>query len=361
MQILIDAIYVNNGGGKVLLDYLIQSLECTNHSFHYLLDDRIENKHAKIKESNSVTYLNAGLLKRFAFYRENRTKFSSILCFGNIPPPLKCKGKVFTYFHQPLYIDKIPNDFKKFEKLKFQVKISILNFCAKNSNFWLVQNDRIKKGLATKFGINTETIEVLPFYPSVKYQGEAVSKILNTYIYVSNASPHKNHSNLIEAFCDFYDKNKIGTLTVTVDDKYEEIFQLIVNKQNENYPIINVGFISHQELSKIYTETEFLIFPSFAESFGLGLIEAIENDCTIIASDLPYTHAVCIPSLIFDPYDKDSITNAFERSLEKSYKKSESLVQNKINEIVNLLQNENSKQNPPYHWRNRIVRKCCIK
>lgn len=343
MQILIDAIYINNGGGKVLLDYLIQSLEKTNHSFHYLLDGRIENKHPKIKESNCVTYLEASLRKRFAFYKNNRTKFSSILCFGNIPPPLKCEGNVFTYFHQPLYIDEIPDDFKIFEKLKFKVKISILNFYSKNSNFWLVQNDRIKTGLATKFSINTETIKVLPFYPSIKFQGETVSKILNTYIYVSNAAPHKNHSNLIEAFCDFYDKKKNGTLTVTVDAKYEGIFDLIVKKQNENYPIINVGFVSHQELSKIYAETEFLIFPSFAESFGLGLIEAIENDCTIIASDLPYTHAVCIPSLMFDPYDKDSISNAFERSLEKSYKKSESLVQNNINEIVNLLQNENTK------------------
>ena len=37
-MILIDALYINNGGGKVLLDYLVEHLEVTNLPIYYLLD-----------------------------------------------------------------------------------------------------------------------------------------------------------------------------------------------------------------------------------------------------------------------------------------------------------------------------------
>lgn len=337
MQILIDAMYINNGGGKVLLDFLITSLEDTNSTYCYLLDSRIKNKHPKIKESNTVLYLRASLFKRIKFYYKNKNNFKSILCFGNIPPLLKCNCIVFTYFHQPLYIDNIPKSFNFIEKLKFQVKIQILKFNSKNSNFWIVQNERVKSGLGSKFRISSNAIKIIPFFPSLKYLGEKVDKVENSYVYVSNAAPHKNHKNLIEAFCNFYDEFKIGELMLTVDKKYFEIFDLIELKQNANYPIKNLGFISHNALSKIYAQTEFLIFPSFAESFGLGLVEAIENNCNIIASDLPYTDAVCIPSIVFNPKNRLSIFKALEKSIKKTFPKSESKVQNQINDLIALL------------------------
>jgi glycosyltransferase involved in cell wall biosynthesis len=342
-MILIDAIYINNGGGKVLLDFLISSLESTTDSYFYLLDSRVENRLPKIKESNKVLYLESSLVKRYQFYKENKASFKSILCFGNIPPLVKCECEVFTYFHQPLYIDPIPKDFGFVETIKFQIKILILKWNAKNSDKWLVQNQRIQIGLSKKFKIELNDIDILPFFPSVKYAGEVIKKIANTYIYVSNAAPHKNHKNLIEAFCDFYDQRNVGELFLTVDKNFVEIAELIKGKQELKYPIVNLGFITHSELARKYAQTEFLIFPSFAESFGLGLLEAIENNCNIIASDLPYTYAVCKPSIVFDPNSKKAITNAFVISLGKTFPSSQSLVQNKIKEIINLLHHENTK------------------
>ena len=50
-------------------------------------------------------------------------------------------------------------------------------------------------------------------------------------------------------------------------------------------------------LQKEYLSSEFLMFPSLTESFGLGLIEAIECGCKVIGADLPYTYEVCEPHL----------------------------------------------------------------
>ena len=42
-MILIDAIYINNSGGKVLLDYLVEKTEVEKIDCFYLFDDRCKN------------------------------------------------------------------------------------------------------------------------------------------------------------------------------------------------------------------------------------------------------------------------------------------------------------------------------
>ena len=85
-MLLIDALYINVGGGKVLLNYLISELEKTDYPVHYLLDERIREQHPKVKKSNQVLCLVAGIKSRKQFYKLNKNAFSKVLCFGNIPP-----------------------------------------------------------------------------------------------------------------------------------------------------------------------------------------------------------------------------------------------------------------------------------
>ena len=56
-MILVDAIYINNSGGKILLDYLIINLEKSNTKILYLLDTRVINKIPSIMSSNDVIFL----------------------------------------------------------------------------------------------------------------------------------------------------------------------------------------------------------------------------------------------------------------------------------------------------------------
>jgi hypothetical protein len=66
-------------------------------------------------------------------------------------------------------------------------------------------------------------------------------------------------------------------------------------------------------------------------------VEAIENGCKVIGADLPYTYAVCKPSLVFNPLEVDSITEALSLSLQKNTINSESKVKNEINTLISLL------------------------
>ena len=77
-MILVDAVFINVGGGKILLDYLISKLELTHLNITYLLDKRVENKIQLIKSSNSVLFIEPSLKVRNNFYRNNKVKFSKI-------------------------------------------------------------------------------------------------------------------------------------------------------------------------------------------------------------------------------------------------------------------------------------------
>lgn len=336
-MILIDALYINNSGGKVLLDYLILRLDNTTIDTHFLLDERIIGNHPKIK-SDKVTYLKGSFFKRHLFYLKNRHQFSKILCFGNLPPNLRLNAEVFTYFHQMIYLD-VPKEFSFLERLKFKLKILVLRYIKTNTNYWLVQSNLIKEKLGKKLNIAFEKIAILPFYPQFERLDQLkVIRIETTYLYVSNAMPHKNHKRLINTFCQFYDQYQKGKLILTVNEDYSEVLELIDNKQRHGYPIENVGFVERIALQKIYQAAEFLIFPSVTESFGLGLIEAIECGCKVIGADLPYTYEICNPTLVFDPLNEHSLFNAFEKSLNTvKLQPTVPIIQNNIKQIIDLL------------------------
>jgi glycosyltransferase involved in cell wall biosynthesis len=335
-MVLIDALYINNGGGKILLDYLILQLKKSNLNIYFLLDDRIIGKHPEIN-TDKVTYLKGSFVKRHSFYLKNKHRFSKVLCFGNLPPNIRLNAVVFTYFHQIIYLN-IPNEFSLIEQLKFKLKIAILKKIVKNTDYWLVQSDVIKEKLQSKFNFKPDCIKVLPFYPQFDQLDSNIVREKNTYLYVSNATPHKNHKKLIAVFCQFHDKHQKGTLILTVSKDYPELLALIQSKIEQGYPIENIGFVDRLTLQKKYLSSEFLIFPSLTESFGLGLIEAIECGCKVIGADLPYMYEICEPSLVFNPFDERSIYSAFEDSLnEDKLKLSLPRIHNNIDQIIGLL------------------------
>lgn len=338
-MILVDALHINNGGGKVLLDYLIESFESTELKVSYLLDDRVIDDIHKIKSTNEVVFMNATFINRLLFYRTNLKKFKKIFCFGNIPPIFDTGIKTYTYFHNPMYLN-VPRDFSNFQKIIYKFKSLILKKCSKNTFKFIVQSEFIKKELALKYQLNESKILVLPFYPPLPTTSK-VERIKNSFLYVSNGTPNKNHEKLINAFCKFYDTYKLGKLTLTISPVFIKVHNYIEEKKIMGYPITNIGFVNRNELKINYLNSEYLIFPSLAESFGLGIVEAIENGCKVIGANLPYLYEVCKPSLVFDPLLEEDIMDAMKIACFTNLDNSERLIKNDIKEIIRLIAGEN--------------------
>ncbi|HCB2898224.1 TPA: glycosyltransferase, partial [Proteus mirabilis] len=103
---------------------------------------------------------------------------------------------------------------------------------------------------------------------------------------------YKNHTVIIHALSKIPESylrehNYLLILTITEND-YVETY-------NENIPsslkkfIKFLGEINNQEVHHYFNISKALLFPSYIETFGLPLVEAMNHGCFIIASDLEYS------------------------------------------------------------------------
>lgn len=343
-MILIDAVFIHDGGGKVLLDYLADSLSAhPDAEITFLLDKRAAKNMPRV--GDATVHFVDGYLSRCRFYNQQAGNFSRIFCFGNIPPHIKTKATVIVYLHSSLYLtDTLNGNIAK--AMVAWVKKQIFFYSKNNTDTWIVQTKLMRKLLQEKIQLSDNKVKVVPFFKTIiqENDGEAPDLLLkekNTFLYVSLPTPHKNHMRLVEAFCLFYDRHHIGRLIVTVGKNNREVHTLINLKVNEGYPIENIGYLPRPELRDIYARAEYLFYPSQRESFGLPLIEAAELGCKIIAPDLDYVKDVCIPSLTFDPEDINDMALAFENAVKGSLIAGKSLVSDKIDDLmVEILKTE---------------------
>tara|TARA_B100000886_G_scaffold119798_1_gene80536 strand:+ start:25830 stop:26822 length:993 start_codon:yes stop_codon:yes gene_type:complete len=298
-MILIDLVYINSPGGinvsKLLLDNII---ELNNQENYKLLLDR----------KNSIYFKNYPIVKsiisksefsRFFFYKRNLQSFKSILCFANVPPPLKTVVKTFIYFHNEILLNQQGLNFSRIKKLIFKIKWIYIKSI--NSNFtWFVQTQHMKELLNEKLNNSRSAIEIYPIFNEKKLK--PLKKKPFTFIYPSSNYPHKNNFRLLNAFVEAAKKTtKEIELSITIDK-----LNLDVPK---NLKVNFLGLIDHNELLSVLKKIEFLIFPSLRESFGLPLIEGIQANCKILCSDLNFAHGLINPSYIFNPNDEKVITD----------------------------------------------------
>lgn len=335
-MILLDSLYINNSGGKVLLDYLVKKIDENDLDAFYLFDNRCKNDFDYVSVS-SKKFLKPSLTQRYNFYKKNKNKFDVILCFGNLAPPIKTKSTVYTYFHQRIYLD-IPDSFSFKQKIAFKLKSLVFQYLLKNTDFVVLQTSNIKQAFLNKIkNIKHSKVLEIPFYEEMPLKKLEVNK--NSFLYVSSGSPHKNHDLLLDAFKIFYNKYQKGKLIITIDKKHNYLINKIRKLIELGYPIENVGLISKIELEYYYNSSEFVIYPSLSESFGLGILEGLDTNCKIIGSDLPYLNAVCEPSLKFDPRSLEEIVNCFKLATFQDIKESKQKVFNEIDKLISLLKN----------------------
>lgn len=332
-MILIDALYINNGGGKVLLDYLVKEIEDKNVNAYYLFDSRCINDF-QIIPCHRKTYLPASLIKRHQFYKKNFNLFTKVFCFGNLPPTIKLNIPVFTYFHNRLFL-KIPSSLEFKTKIFLKLKSLIFKLLINNTDYIILQSNIIKQEFLKLIDIGSSKVLVLPFYDQIKYSN--LSKVKNSFIYVSSGIEYKNHKRLLDAFTMAYDLTKKGSLILTIDDSYVVLYNEIKLLVDRGYPIINLGFATKEFLAREYAKAEFAIYPSLTESLGLGVVEAIEGGCRVLGADLPYLHAICKPSLVFDPLSVDSIKDSIIFAIDNTIPNTEQKLFNEVNKIISLL------------------------
>jgi glycosyltransferase involved in cell wall biosynthesis len=144
------------------------------------------------------------------------------------------------------------------------------------------------------------------------------------FLMVGTIEPRKGHLEIFKIFeklwkegcdCELLVAGQIGWKDVLKAEKLQIIeTQKKISELSKEVPNFKYfGQVSNEELCDLYTSSNFLIAASFAEGFGLPLVESQHHELVTIVRDIPIFQEVAAQSSIFvDFSDLDLSINVFK-------------------------------------------------
>ncbi len=140
------------------------------------------------------------------------------------------------------------------------------------------------------------------------------------FLAVSTIEPRKNHDYLLDAFELVWAAGSKAKLCIVgrVGWKCDDFMERATKHPELGKRLFMFNALNDNGLEYAYAKASALIFPSFAEGFGLPLVEAMQRGLPAIASDLPVFREVGGDYLCYcDPHDPKTcaaIISEFERT-----------------------------------------------
>lgn len=325
-RLIIHAPNVHTGGGRVLLEELLASLSPYARGAA-ILDRRLQPP-LNLPPEISVRQIPPSLWARLwaeRYLARISDDHTRILCFGNLPPLARCRGRVSVFLHNRHLVSATDlSGFSLKVRLRILAERAWIRLYAARVDEWIVQTESMKL-LLTKILGSSARIRVLPFVPAATVAGESsgievsVAASLDPvdFCYVASGEPHKNHRRLIEAWVLLAKQGQSPSLRITLDHREDRELCDWIEQQIRQFGlrVDNVGRIPPDKIAKVYRSSRCLIHPSWCESFGLPLVEARSHGLPIVASELDYVRDVVSPEETFDPQSPRSIARAVRRHL----------------------------------------------
>lgn len=330
-MILIDALNIRNGGGLVLLNYLIKELE--NAELNYLVLVNNENTHSY---QHKLHFKGNYLVSRNKFLKTciQKHKPTTLFCFGNFAPNFNVQNcKVIVYVHNSL-MTITKNDQNLLLKLNIRniIKICYFKIVQKNAQLFLFQKMQVLNDFAKFYLIDRTKMKTIPFFDTEQLKLiDTSNKIEDQFIYPSNYSLHKNHELLISIWEELAQANYYPKLILTINapEKLKGKIEFLTKK---GVRIENYGEIPHEKMLALIGESAYCIYPSKVESFGLGLIESCYLNCEIIV--LKNIKSEIIYQYVNYYINAELISQILSNKVDITKK---ILVQNKINDLLDEL------------------------
>ena len=242
-----------------------------------------------------------------------------------LPLFLPCRS-VLT-IHDILF-ESNPEFFPKFHRklLKFFVPIS-----AKRSHRIISVSEFTKNQIIKYYNISPEKITVIheaasrQFTP-IRNKDFIFSQLMRYGIrkryvlFVGRVEPRKNIHGLLEAFNHMGRRNHRDLCLVIVGNQ-DRIFQSTelaksIKDIRVNSDVIFTGGVSEQDLSILYNGAEVLVYPAFAEGFGLPVLEAMACGTPVVTSNTTSLPEIAgDAALLVNPYSTREIGECLERVL----------------------------------------------
>ena len=232
--------------------------------------------------------------------------------------------KIGNKYNIPTYVTAHGSDMFNLYKRKYMKPL--INKVLKNANYVIavsnvIKNELLKtkiKGLKEKLIVNWNSVDINKFKPNndYKFKKELIKKYnisedARIVLFVGNLIKSKNVKNFIQS------KKHVNGDTVFVivgDGPLRKELEEFANESNfEN--IIFTG--SRNDVEDIIPSCDLLVLPSYSESFGLVLIEALACGKPVAGSNIEAIKEIITPDvgLLFDPNCPIKIGESISRIL----------------------------------------------
>jgi glycosyltransferase involved in cell wall biosynthesis len=319
-------------GVRTYLANLIEAMLKVENEFAYFIYAKNSDELAHWENSNSKVTLKKlpsgsgrfNLLIGFPLcvIRDKLSLFHSQYV---LPPFITCKS-VLT-IHDILF-ESHPEFFPEVHRrlLKF-----FIPFSAKRADRIISVSEFTKKQIMKYYRVPEERITVIYEGASDKFvpirDKELIKPVLEKYgikkkyiLFVGRIEPRKNIVGLLNAFVYIKSKGTRDSCLVIVGNQDKifqenELFHKIKELQLES-DVVFTGGVSNDDLPVLYNGAEVLVYPAFAEGFGLPVLEAMACGTPVITSNttsLP--EVVGDAAILVNPYAFEEIGESLDRLL----------------------------------------------
>lgn len=323
MRLIIHAPNVHQGGGKTLLLNLITACGQRSSKCLALIDGRLDLP--VLPRHIEIIRFPPTIIGRVAAELQLKARVEpvdTVLCMGNLPPLFQLRARNVILFLQNRYLlDALSTSGFS---LSVRVRTTIERFWLRkktcNVQKIVVQSPSMAQAVRRRLVM---TPVIAPF-ATATFNGLATTKCQPAhdaneaaFVYIASGEPHKNHLKLVEAWILLSESGIRPLLRLTLNPEHHAELVTWIEAQCRKFKlrIENTGEISPEQLSKVYSESTALIYPSLAESLGLPLLEARSHGMPIIASERDYVRDAVTPLQTFDPESPLSISRAVRRFL----------------------------------------------
>lgn len=201
-------------------------------------------------------------------------------------------------------------------------------YSVRNAKRILTISSSSKSDIIKTYGISEDHVVITypglktmqPLSPQINTMTRLQSHygIKNNYIlFVGTLQPRKNIARLIEAFAKI--RSDIPDVQLVVVGKkgwlYEEILAA-PKKFGVQDSVVFLDFVPDQDLPALYSHARFFILPSLYEGFGLPVLEAMQQGCPVITSNISsLPEAGGEAALYIDPESVDDMADKMKKLL----------------------------------------------
>ena len=253
------------------------------------------------------------------------------------PLPLFSKGIVT--IHDILF-ETHPQYFSKYFKIKSKI---LIKYAAKKSEHIFSVSNYSKESIIKTYNVDSDKITVIynaasKIFSNTNRNNNLIERFSlkpkNYLLTVGRSDIRKNYRTLLKAYSTI--KDEVPPLVIVDSSSKQFFLKRYIEKYDLNDKIKIISNINNVVLSEIYKNAILFIYPSFAEGFGIPIIEAMASGLCVLTSNTTSLKEIGDEAVIFvNPAKPDDLVNAIQTILENERlrKKYEILSLNRASEF----------------------------